>query len=342
MGIFIFTEKETALKDIFPKTAKFSNLEGLQGHTPHSDDITYIDVSAFAEVDIKKTAAKVKKSCGNTPWGIIDPKGNIKDPAALFFEGACDYLGAGILKAPAGSIDSKRIKDAGLWHKKLTTESTEAEPTGKQAEGTSFLNSGIKLPASTHFPGWKKMQAGKPMPFYLMYCSLQGKVPLDDRLDDKTIAQIHLRFLDHLEDVFDEGEGLLWINSGKDCLFLIPPKVKSIEASIKSAINMIISSPVIVLESFNLKFPANFIFALHYGSVNYKPPGKTGTVVSEAVNYVFHLGTKKAEPGRLTITDGLPDKTIPQPLHDCFVPAGKYENHDIWHSKKFSYSKSWF
>jgi hypothetical protein len=339
MGIFIFTEKESSFKDFFPKTARFSPTKTLAEHTPGKDGISYIDISTIAEGDVKKTITQAKKSCGNTPWGIIDPKGIIKDPAALFFEGACDYLGPGVLKA-SDTLEPKRIKEAGQWQKKLAITG-EDDLTGTSAN-SSFLNSSIKLPASTLFPGWKKMQTGKAMPFYLMYCSLEGKIPLDDRLEDKVIAQIHLRFLYCLEDNFYEGEGLLWMNSGRDCLFLIPPKAKCAEAAVKACINMIVSSPVIVLESLGLKFPANFIFALHYGSVNYKPPGKTGTVVSEAINFIFHLGTKKAEPGRLTISGSLPDKTIPQTLHDSFVSAGKFEDHNVWHTKKFSYSKPWF
>jgi hypothetical protein len=132
------------------------------------------------------------------------------------------------------------------------------------------------------------------------------------------------------------------MNSGKDCLFLIPPKTKCAEAAIKASIGMIVSAPLIVLETLGITVPSNFIFALHYGSLNYKPPGKTGTIVSDAVNFIFHLGTKKAEPGRLTISGELPDKTIPQPLEDCFIPAGSFESRKIWHTKKFSYAKTWF
>jgi hypothetical protein len=131
------------------------------------------------------------------------------------------------------------------------------------------------------------------------------------------------------------------MNSGKACLFLIPPKIKNIETAIKSCITMIISTPLIVLESLAVSFPLDFIFALHYDSINYKPPGKTGTIISDAINFIFHLGTKKAEPGRLTISGELPDKTIPQLLQDCFLPAGEFEDRKIMHTKKFTYAKPW-
>jgi hypothetical protein len=87
--------------------------------------------------------------------------------------------------------------------------------------------------------------------------------------------------------------------------------------------------------------PVNFVFALHYGSISYKPPGKTGTLVSDAVNAIFHLGFKKAESGRLTFSSDIPDGSIPGSLQDCFVPAGVFEGLNIWHSRKFSYEKPW-
>ena len=185
------------------------------------------------------------------------------------------------------------------------------------------------------------MQAGKTMPFYLLYCSINGKFPLDERLESKALAQIHKRFLSCLENNFYEGDGLLWMNTGKDCLFLIPPGAKYIDSAVKACMDMTISAPQIALETLGVPFPVNFIFALHYGSVSYKPPGKTGTVVSDAVNFIFHLGAKRAEGGRLTVSGEIPDKSVPQSLHDCFIPAGEFEGRKIWHSKKFVYAKPW-
>ena len=184
------------------------------------------------------------------------------------------------------------------------------------------------------------MQAGKAMPFYLLYCSLQGKTALNTRLSESAYAQMYQRLLAYLHQNFQEGEGLLWINSGKDCLFLLPPKAKSTEAAVKACVRMLVSAPLAAAEVLSLTVPANFVFALHYGSISYSPPGKTGTVVSDAVNFIFHLGAKKAEPGRLTISGELPDGTIPKALEDCFVAAGEFEGRRIWHTKKFSYGKS--
>jgi hypothetical protein len=210
----------------------------------------------------------------------------------------------------------------------------------EESSGSLLPKTGIKLSESS-FPGWKKMQTGKNMSFYLLYCAIQGKVALDSRLDTKVVAQVHNRFLEYLDEKFEECDGLLWINTGKDCLFLVPPKVKCVEAAVKTCIGTIVSAPIVTFETLGIKIPVNFIFALHYGSLTYKPPGNTGTIVSDAVTYIFHLGAKRAETGRLTISGELPDKSVPEPLQDCFLPAGEFEGRNIWHTKKFTYPKPW-
>jgi hypothetical protein len=340
--IYVFTKKEESLKYVLPKNVSFMVLP-LSEHSPGSTDISYIDISGLSDEEHKKAMTQFKKLCGDTQWGVIDPKGSVKDIAALFFEGACDYLGPGLLK-DSQPIDPKHFKDAIKW-RKVMPSAAPASADNEKAEvsgATGFLKSGIKLPSAKSFPGWNKMTAGKVMPFYLLYCSLQGKTALDARLDDKMLNQIHKRFLSLLSGYLQAGDGLLWINTGRDCLFLIPPRAKCAEAAIKACINMIVSAPLFVLETLGITIPANFIFAMHYGSVTYKPPGKTGTVVSDAVNSIFHLGAKKSEPGRLTISGELPDISIPESLQDMFVSAGEYEGRKIWHTKKFNYSKPWF
>jgi hypothetical protein len=341
--VYIFTKKEKALKAVFPQDVSFLD-SPLSKHSPGDGDITYFDVSGVPDDELKKTLNQLKKCCKDSLWGIIDPEGNIKDSAALFFDGACDYLGPGFLKEK-DEMDSKRLKEVLVWRKNFVkTAVSEAESGAKESKsdaGGGFLKSGVKLPAVSSFSSWKKIEAGKTMSSYLLYCSLQGKIPLDSRLDEKTIAQIHKRFLSHLEDHLQESDGLLWMNTGKDCLFLIPPRAKCAEEAIKACVGMVVSAPQIVLETLAIKIPANIIFALHYGSITYKQPGKTGTVVSDAINFVFHLGAKKAEPGRLTLSGELPDVTVPKSMQDLFAAAGEFEGRKVWHTKKFSYAKPW-
>jgi len=345
MGIFVFTKKETTLKTVFAKNTVFPVFETLSKYSPEDTDITYIDVTGLTGPDLKKALKQLKKSCKDTPWGIIDPKGSIKDAAGLFFMGASDYLGPDFFKKPK-RIHPGRIKAMSLWRRNASgaiersgTENSLKPANGKAGAGLPVT--GIKFPSASVFPGWKKMKTGKSVPFYLLYCSLQGEKKLETCLDKKDIAHVHNRFIHYLDNIFDEGGGLLWMDSGKDCLFLLPPRINSAHAAVKACIRMIVSAPLITLETLAIRIPVNFIFTLHYGSINYKPPGRTGTIVSDAVNFVFHMGTRKAEPGRLAISGELPDNTIPQSLEDCFISAGEFEGRKIWHTKRFSYIKHW-
>jgi hypothetical protein len=337
MGIYIFTKKEAALRALFPKNAEFIT-GAMAKHNPEDTNFSYVDVSGLSAADIKKTIAQIKKCCKYTPWGVVDPKGTVKDPAALFFDGASDYLGPDFFKGSSGSIDTKRLKAASQW-RSLPDKISEDKA---KAEGSSgILKTGIKIPSGTLFPGWKKMQKGKTVPFYLLYCAVHGKMPLITRLGEKAYGYLQQRLLTFLFNNLREGDGLAWMDSGKDLLFLIPPKIQYAEVVSKACIKMLASAPVIAMDVFGLNIPVYFVFALHYGPIRYSPPGETGTVVSDAVNFIFHLGGKKAEPGRLTLSGEIPDGSVPKALEDCFVSAGEFEGRKVWHSKKFSYSKPW-
>jgi hypothetical protein len=339
MGIIIFTKKEAALKTVLKKPAGSMELWGaaaLPEYKPRKGDIAYLDVTGFAAADIKKTVTQFKKRCRDNPWGIIDPKGS-KDPAAWFFEGASDYVGPEVLKS---GMDAKRIKTAAGWRSALAG----AVKPGKEEPGASAAvglpKTGIKLPA-VKFPGWKNLPSGKNMPFYLLYCALHGKTNFTTRLGEAAYAQVHKRLLAYLYQNLQEADGLIWMDSGKDCLFLIPPRLQNAESTAMVCMRLLLSAPLIAIETLGLSIPVNLVFSLHYGQVSYEPPGKTGTVISDAVNFIFHLGAKKAEPGRLTISGELPDGTVPKALEDCFVSAGEYEGRQIWHTRKISYIQPW-
>jgi hypothetical protein len=347
MSIFIFSKKETALKALLKKSAgliEFCPLAGLSKFRDDGNNLMYLDISSLTAVDAKRYTTQLKKRCKDSAWGIIDPKGGVKDPALLFFEGASDYLGPGALK----TVNAKRFKAAASCRVTDRGDTAHAKDANTGRLSALLPKTGIVLPAGK-FPGWKALPADKTMNFFLLYCSLQAKTALNTQLGETAYAQMYQRFIAYLRQyfqgapgaAFQAAEGQLWIDSGKDCLFLLPPKLKCAGAAVTNCMRLLLSAPLIANEVLNLRVPVNFVFALHYGSVSYRPPGKTGMVVSDAVNFIFHLGAKKAETGRLTISGELPDNSVPAALEDCFVFAGEYEGRKIWHTKKFSYLQPW-
>jgi class 3 adenylate cyclase len=334
MKTYVFSKKAAVLRAAFPqKDVEFPDPAALAKHSPGPEDLHYLDLSGFTAADEKKAAGQLKKCCKNAPWGIIDPKGTVKDPAQWFFDGASDYIGPAALKE---GLAAKRLGKAAAWRQAAgkTGESPAAKPDEKAAKRR------IKLPAGA-FPAWKDIAAGENIQVFLLYASLRGKTGISTRLGEAAYEQFNRKLLAFLHGHFQSAEGLLWMETGKDCLFLVPPKAKCVEMAIVSCLRMLISAPQIAIETLNLSIPANFVFGLHYGSVTYRPPGKTGTVVSDAVNFIFHLGTKQAEPGRLTVSDEVPDPTISPRLEDLFVKAGEFEGRQLVHTRKFSYLQPW-
>ena len=78
----------------------------------------------------------------------------------------------------------------------------------------------------------------------------------------------------------------------------------------------------------------NFRFAFHSGRTMWRKPGATGSVVSEDVNFVFHLGMKVAGDGYI-LASADAQKVIPVYLRDLFTGAGDFEGRSLIASRKF-------
>jgi len=244
----------------------------------------------------------------------------------LFFEGASDYIGP--LTAKKG-LTKKRFEAAYTWFSsgpKIITADIDDKPKRK----TQLSNS--------KFEGWKSIRAGLTNPFFFLFVSLAGKSNLRTLLGEAAFDTVKNRLRDVLQRELSGADALHWMETEGNSLFLIPAKKENGLAVIVSVMKMLINNRVISIEDLGLSINVDFTFALHYGQTIFQAPGKTGAVISETVNYIFHLGTKKAETGRLTISENIPEEVIPEGLNDLFVDAGIFESIPVRHSKRFIYS----
>ena len=236
MTIYVFSKRAAALRPAFPeKDVEFLAPAALAKHLPNPEDLSYLDISGLGAADEKKAAGQLKRRCKNNPWGIIDPSGTTKDPAHWFFDGAADYIGPALLKE---GPRARRFKKAAAW--KQAAGENGAGPAAKPDEKAA--KRGIKLPAGI-FPAWKNIAAGQNVSAYLLYASLQGKAGLSTRIGETAYEQLYRKLLAFLHANFRSAEGLLWMETGKDCLFLIPPKTKCVEQAVASCLRMLISAP---------------------------------------------------------------------------------------------------
>ncbi|MCL2070517.1 MAG: hypothetical protein FWH19_05985 [Treponema sp.] len=292
-------------------------------------DMVYLDASAYFPAELKKAIALQKK--GRNFWGIIDPKGSAEDPAAFFFDGAADYIGPGLYKK---GMNKKRFDQAFSWVSSRGTGGDDSKSTDGAAAAEK--KQGAKFP-SAKFEGWRSIRPGTSGQFLFLYVALKGKTNIRAIVGEAAFVTVRNRLRDVLVRGFAEADGLLWMETEDSSLFLIPPKVDKGKLAVEASLKLILSGRLIGIEKLDVTTPVEFTMALHFGGTIFQAPGKTGAVISETVNYIFHLGGKKAESGRLTISGAVPDEVIPEGLKDFFSQAGVFEGIPIIQSKRFTH-----
>ncbi len=243
-------------------------------------------------------------------WGIIDRGGELADPAALFFEGASDYLGP---QAFRGShvLSAGRLS-AALVFAGLSSSIPEHRPP---------------------FPGWNSIKDGAEVEVRFCYASIASQKELIERIGEKRLHKLREDFASFLGPWAAESGGIVWIKEPAGCLALFPPSDEGMNP-ILSAFRILIDRILVGFEVFHLETPLNFRFAFHEGKTMWRPPGSTGSVVSEDVNFIFHLGSKGTPDGMILVS-GESEASIPPYLRDLFAPAGDFEGHQVFSSKRF-------
>jgi len=331
MSVFYFTANRKAAPANGAKPAiefEITDIALLKSHTPAPGDLSYVDMSGLDEGDRRKAIATARRRCGTEAWGVVDPKGTVDDPAAVFFAGASDYVGPAAYRAGIGKA---RVKAALAF-----AGSRWVAPAA--ADATQASNALGACPASAprgEFDGWKSVRAGAVYPFCFLYVAASAQMNLKTRLGEAGYIAFRDRLRHQVQQGLSEADALLWMETESSALYLVPPYARNAAVATEACLRMLLCSPLLGYERLGLPFPIELTFALHYGSAEFEPPGKTGTIVSDAVNFSYHLGVKRAEPGRLTISGEAAGLAVPRPLADLFVPAGSFEGRSILHSRRF-------
>jgi hypothetical protein len=228
-------------------------------------------------------------------------------------------------------LKEKRLAAALEWKR-----SAGAGQKGKTGEDERPAAKGLKLPPGK-FEGWSTIKTGTTGSFFFLFVSLEGERGLRGRVGEANFSNVRNRLRALLQQRLEPSKALLWMETESNSLFLIPPKAPLVRQALVSSLKILMAAPLIGLENLGISFPLYFTFALHYGKTVYHAPGKTGTVVSDAVNFIFHLGTKRAESGRLTVSGETPAEAIPEELEDMFQDSGEFEGRSLRHSRRFTW-----
>jgi hypothetical protein len=297
----------------FPREAELELLTDSAFSRSHKKkapgSFVYFD-SGLGTERIIDLAAKLDgiEGCG---WGVLDRSGASPDPAAFFHAGAADYVGPALFKAGLGE--------------------------GRFDQTLAFAGMGEdEAPASGSawaFPGWPALEEGSDVAVRFCYAAVGNQKGLLERIGDKRLSKLLEDFAAFLESWSKECGGISWIRESGGCLLLFPPQDEGLNP-VLAAFRLLLDRALVGYEAFRLEVPLTFRFAFHSGRTMWRKPGATGSVVSEDVNFVFHLGMKAAGDGYI-VASGEAESAIPASLRDLFAAAGDFEGKPLLASRRF-------
>ncbi len=322
--LYIFSDSKVKFRISTSIEVKRLEIKLLAQHKPEYSDLTYVDISTLTKSAQTRVIKKLQALSKKSYCGIIDPENSLVDPANIFFMGLHDYIGQDLLKE---SISAKRIKAI-----KEFADSSKLCTISKPKEKTNL--------SDISFPGWAKVRKGQVYPFCFVYIKLDSETDMKARLGQQAYKACLQRFNKVLEEYFSDASGKLWVETEYGTVVLVPPTAKYMQKAVKTALRMQASAPIISYEKLKLPFLTNFIFAMHVGTSEYAPKGSTGKIVSESLNFIYHLGTNKSNRGRITVSEDAYDIFKCSELNEFFLPHGCFEEHKLLHSKRFSLPKA--
>jgi hypothetical protein len=123
------------------------------------------------------------------------------------------------------------------------------------------------------------------------------------------------------------ANGRLWIWDDYGGLALFPYDGTDFEP-VLTCYRLALSRRIYNIEVFSLSVQHSYRIALDIGSTVYRSRGRTGTLVSGAINDIFNLGKKFCKPGNFYITEKV-FELVPEGLKKRFLPVGNFQGNKI-------------
>ncbi|WP_304223750.1 hypothetical protein [Gracilinema caldarium] len=327
MKVVLFTSREykSGAFPIIPRwELECASLDSIGQKGLNPFDLCYLDIDGLEDAHCKRLLKKMRSSYEQLPWGVLDTKGQAHDPAWFFHEGAADYIGPASVAEGFTNQRWKRIQE--FW--------SRLRSVSAGGEGNLRSTAAALCEEPPAFPGWHAVKSGMVYPFYLLYLGPENQGSLKSSLGEKRFADLQNRLQQYLTQTLSAADALLWMQNDAAFLFLIPPEREKASYAVEQCLRIGLNQALVSYERLLLDFTLPLVAALHYAEIPFQPPGKTGTIVAEGINFIFHLAYQRASGGRLTLSDAA-EQAIPPPLRDLFKCAEPFEGKKILESRRF-------
>ena len=145
------------------------------------------------------------------------------------------------------------------------------------------------------------------------------------RASDSHQEKMRDAFHDLVEAKVKEYDGRIWMWNEWGGVVLFPFDGESCPA-VELGMRMLLNRVILSLEGGPFHGILEYRMAFHIGSSQYKTRGQTGDIISDDVNFIFHLGKKKAAPGALYLSDSVYEILNPR-QRSLFEEDGSFEGH---------------
>jgi hypothetical protein len=288
--------------DVYPLDALARTLPTLG-----KGSLVYIDMTGLGPRELSRRIA-VMSEHQDLLFGFLDTTGSIADPAILFHRGAVDYIG-------------KQLADSGFTVKRVREILAYARSLRKVVDGA--MESGA-LPAVR---SWREIVEGREYPFYFLFFEADDVEDMKKRYGLENLARAMETFRSFIERGVTPYGGRVWMWSGFGGIALFPSTDGNF-APLVSAFRLMLWRPFYDVEESPLPNYLSFRMALSTGAMVYREK-RTGGIVCDALNSVFHLGQRSTDPGQLTLTADV-HHAAPDYLKKFCVPAGIFEERKIY------------
>ena len=269
--------------------------------------IYYLDITGIKKADVER---HIKRFNANGHYfAIIDLKNSFTDIAWFFHNNACDYLNKGMLTKPLSETRMSAImKSKGITQTPQTSH-------------TYILSK----------DSWKGIVPDNEYTFCFLFIEILDIGELKKHIGSEHLNQKIQSFRQYVEQLLYQADGRCWMWMDATGLFIFPFNGTSVPA-IYYAIRLILNRLIISLEHTVFNQLIRYRIAMHIGNTVYQPRGKTGTIISDCINSLFHLGQKYTGEDGLFITKDV-YSFLNEKTKKLFIKAKPFEGRQIYSFK---------
>jgi hypothetical protein len=276
--------------------------------------LCYLDIASIEESTIAGYLRNLNKK-ENILYGIIDPRGKIKDVARLFHDGAVDYLNRQSLESGAGMSRLKTVLDyAQGVHPTFLAAAVASTEAIRRAP---YILSGSN---------WSSVVPGGEYTFSMMFVELDEKDQMEKRYGPQNLSIALSSFRSYIEGFVKKFGGRIWMWFSFGGIVLFPFDAKTCPA-LTCGFRLMLFKHLYDIEGSHFPNFLSFRVVLQIGNTPYTEQN-TGHIVSDSLNSIFHLGQQFTQPGNFCVTEEVLQFGH-STLRDFFVAAGTFEGRQI-------------